>query len=129
MRLEVIWVESSLDSSASHISEPCSSDDESSTSNHEHLLARCDISERLQKCGLGPGGIINKGIDDEVGRKIVLNMMDAYMKDDEYNVVHAFNKEPETFDFDDFLARQNEKWQRVEGGGGDSPGTSSSKRV
>jgi len=74
--------------------------------------------------GLVRAEIINKGIDDEVGRKIVLNMMDAYMKEDEYKVVHAFNKEPETFDFDDFLARQNEKWRRV--GGRDVPGTSSS---
>jgi ATP synthase mitochondrial F1 complex assembly factor 1 len=63
--------------------------------------------------GLVRAEIINKGIHDDVGRKIVLNMMDAYMRDDEYKVVHAFNKEPETFDLDDFLARQNEKWRRL----------------
>lgn len=55
--------------------------------------------------------ILNNGIADDEGLKIVQNMLDGYTNDDEYMVVNAFNKKPETFDLDDFIARQNEKWR------------------
>ena len=55
--------------------------------------------------------ILNKGIADDEGRKIVQSLLDAYTNDDEYMVVNAFNKKPETFDLDDLIARQNEKWR------------------
>ena len=39
----------------------------------------------------------------------------GYVRDDEYMSVYGFNKKPETFDLDDFIARQNEKWKNDEG--------------
>lgn len=53
----------------------------------------------------------NKGIEDDEGLKLVQNMLDSYMHDDEYISVYAFNKKPETFDIDDYIAQQNEKWK------------------
>ena len=55
--------------------------------------------------------ILNKGIEDDEGLKVVQNMVDVYIQDEEYLAVKAFNKKPDTFDFDDFIARQNEKWK------------------
>ena len=58
--------------------------------------------------------ILNRGIQEDEGYKLVQNMLDVYVHDDEYMVVNAFNKKPDTFDLDDFIARQNEKWRRGE---------------
>jgi hypothetical protein len=58
--------------------------------------------------------ILNRGIQDDEGYKIVQNMLDGYVRDDEYMAVYGFNKKPETFDLDDFIARQNQKWQTEE---------------
>ena len=55
--------------------------------------------------------ILNKGIEDAEGLKIVQNMLDNYAREDEYMDVYAFNKKPETFNLDDFISQKNEKWQ------------------
>jgi ATP synthase F1 complex assembly factor 1 len=55
--------------------------------------------------------ILNRGIEEDEGLKIVQNMLDVYVHDDEYMTAYAFNKKPDTFDMDDFIARQNEKWR------------------
>jgi hypothetical protein len=55
--------------------------------------------------------ILNRGIEDGEGLTIVQNMIDGYTNDDEFMVVSSFNKKPETFDLDDFIARQNVKWR------------------
>jgi ATP synthase mitochondrial F1 complex assembly factor 1 len=55
--------------------------------------------------------ILNIGIDDSEGLMIVKNMIDHYVDDDEYTIVKAFNKNPDSFDIDDFIGRQNEKWR------------------
>ena len=55
--------------------------------------------------------VLNKGIEDEEGLKIVQNMLDGYVNVEEYMVVNAFNQKPETFDLDDFISRQKEKWR------------------
>jgi hypothetical protein len=54
--------------------------------------------------------ILNRGIDDAEGLKVVKSMLDHYIDDDEYMLVKAFNSKPETFDIDDFIAQQNTKW-------------------
>lgn len=59
--------------------------------------------------------ILNKGIEDDEGLKIVQNMLDGYVNDDEYMIVYAFNKKPDTFDVDDFISRQGEKWRETTG--------------
>lgn len=61
-------------------------------------LVRCDI--------------VNKGIHDSEGRKIVENIIASYKSDVEFATVENFNKRPDAFDVDDFIARQNEKWQK-----------------
>ena len=53
--------------------------------------------------------ILNKGINDEEGLKVVSRMLDHYVKDDEYVAVKAFNSKPDTCDIDDFIAQQNSK--------------------
>lgn len=63
--------------------------------------------------------ILNKGIADDEGLKIVKDMLDKYAVEDEYMDVYAFNKKPETFDFDGFISQQNQKWkadQQTSGG-------------
>eukprot|EP00539_Tryblionella_compressa_P006912 CAMPEP_0178763672 /NCGR_PEP_ID=MMETSP0744-20121128/17317_1 /TAXON_ID=913974 /ORGANISM="Nitzschia punctata, Strain CCMP561" /LENGTH=207 /DNA_ID=CAMNT_0020418665 /DNA_START=50 /DNA_END=670 /DNA_ORIENTATION=- len=54
--------------------------------------------------------ILNRGIDDAEGLKVVKSMLDHYLDDDEYISVKAFNAKPETFDIDDFVSQQNSKW-------------------
>jgi len=61
-------------------------------------LVRCDI--------------LNKGIHDSEGRKIVENVVESYKSEVEYATVRTFNQRPDSFDIDDFIARQNEKWQK-----------------
>jgi hypothetical protein len=56
--------------------------------------------------------ILNKGIEDDEGLKIVQNMLDVYTTDDDYIGVKTFNRKPENFDFDDYISQQNEKWKR-----------------
>lgn len=55
--------------------------------------------------------VLNVGIDDSEGLTIVKKMIDHYVDDDEFVVVKAFNKKPESFDIDDFIGRQNAKWK------------------
>lgn len=60
-------------------------------------LVRCDI--------------INKGIHDSEGRKVVENILDSYKTEAGFVSVENFNQRPNSFDVDDFIARQNEKWK------------------
>jgi hypothetical protein len=68
---------------------------------HNLSLIRCDI--------------INKGIEENEGRKVMEYMLDAYRVEDEFDLVKTFNKEPEKFDFDDFISRMNRKWKDSSG--------------
>lgn len=56
--------------------------------------------------------VVNKGIEDQEAYKVVQNMLDGYVRDEEYIQVYGFNKKPDTFAFDDFIAQQNEKWKK-----------------
>lgn len=56
--------------------------------------------------------ILNRGINDEEGMKVVRAMLDHYANDEEYILVKAFNTKPEKFDIDDFIAQQNAKWKQ-----------------
>ena len=56
--------------------------------------------------------ILNRGLHDSEGRKIVENVMESYTCDVEYAAVQTFNKRPQSFDVDDFISRQNEKWRK-----------------
>jgi hypothetical protein len=72
---------------------------------HNLSLVRCDI--------------INKGIEDDEGRKVMQHLLEAYRTENEYDIVQTFNKEPNKFDFDDFISRMNKKWKET---GDDSEG-------
>lgn len=61
-------------------------------------LIRCDI--------------LNKGLHDSEGRKIVENVLESYTCDVEFATVKTFNQRPGSFDIDDFISRQNEKWRK-----------------
>mmetsp|Transcript_10208 Transcript_10208/g.21507 ORF Transcript_10208/g.21507 Transcript_10208/m.21507 type:complete len:226 (-) Transcript_10208:284-961(-) len=54
--------------------------------------------------------IMNNGIDEGEGLKVVKAMLDNYKNDDEYLNVRAFNTKPDSFDLDGFIAQQSEKW-------------------
>jgi hypothetical protein len=73
--------------------------------------------------------ILNKGIEDDEGLKIVKNMLDVYTRDDDYSGVKTFNKKPEHFDFDDYISQQNEKWKRGQSSSTSSPATSTTTIV
>ena len=64
--------------------------------------------------------ILNPGIDEGEGLKVVRSMLDNYKNDDEYLSVRSFNSKPESFDLDDFIAQQSRKWKT----GGDDDATS-----
>lgn len=66
---------------------------------HNLSLVRCDI--------------INKGIEDDEGRKVMQHLLEAYRTENEYDIVQTFNKEPNKFDFDDFISRMNKKWKET----------------
>eukprot|EP00545_Synedropsis_sp_CCMP1620_P007941 CAMPEP_0119015512 /NCGR_PEP_ID=MMETSP1176-20130426/11157_1 /TAXON_ID=265551 /ORGANISM="Synedropsis recta cf, Strain CCMP1620" /LENGTH=214 /DNA_ID=CAMNT_0006968811 /DNA_START=190 /DNA_END=834 /DNA_ORIENTATION=- len=55
--------------------------------------------------------VINNGVLDDEALKVVQGMLDAYRKDDEYENVRNFNKDPELFDIDDYISRQNQRWK------------------
>ena len=58
--------------------------------------------------------VLNRGIVDDEGLKVVQNMLDGYIRDDEYLSIDGFNNKPDTFDLDAFISRQKEKWQSEE---------------
>jgi len=64
---------------------------------HNLSLVRCDI--------------INKGIEESEGKKVMQNMLDAYRLEEDYTKVQDFNTKPEKFDVDDFISCMNQKWK------------------
>mmetsp|Transcript_23516 Transcript_23516/g.65269 ORF Transcript_23516/g.65269 Transcript_23516/m.65269 type:complete len:228 (+) Transcript_23516:151-834(+) len=55
--------------------------------------------------------ILNKGIDDGEGLKVVKSMLDNYKDDDEYVNVRVFNVNPNSFDLKDFIEQKSKKWE------------------
>jgi len=55
--------------------------------------------------------VINNAIEDGEALLAVGAMLDSYGKDEEFTNIHAFNKKPEAFDFDDYISRQNQRWK------------------
>ena len=64
---------------------------------HQVSLVRCDV--------------INKGIEESEGVKVMQNMLDAYRLDEDFTRVEEFNEKPNTFDVDDFISSMNQKWK------------------
>ena len=58
--------------------------------------------------------ILNRGIDEGEGLKVVNSMLSNYQNDDEYLSLRAFNSKPESFDLDDYIAQQSAKWKAGE---------------
>lgn len=54
--------------------------------------------------------ILNNGIDDGEGLKVVRSMLGNYKDDDEFLTVRAFNKQQDSFDIDDYISLQSAKW-------------------
>mmetsp|Transcript_52007 Transcript_52007/g.52994 ORF Transcript_52007/g.52994 Transcript_52007/m.52994 type:complete len:111 (+) Transcript_52007:544-876(+) len=63
-----------------------------------------------KKLTLVRADILNPGINDGEGLKVVKSMLDNYKDDDKFLVVKAFNKKPDSFDIDDYITQQNVKW-------------------
>ncbi len=67
-------------------------------SSHDLSLIRCDV--------------INKGIEDSEGWKVMDLLTDSYKIDENYDSwVKQFNSQPEKFDVDDYISRMNQKWK------------------
>jgi len=64
---------------------------------HDLSLVRCDI--------------INHGIEDDEGRKVMQHMLSAYEIEETYIQVKAFNQEPEKFDLDEYMSSMDKKWK------------------
>jgi len=54
--------------------------------------------------------IVNKGITDDDGMKVMTHMLDAYRDDDEFEKVKIFNSRPEDFNIENFISEMNQKW-------------------
>lgn len=54
--------------------------------------------------------ILNNGIDDGEGLKVVRSMLGNYKDDDEFLTVRAFNKQQDSFDIDNYISLQSAKW-------------------
>jgi len=67
--------------------------------------------------------VLNRGIDEAEGMKVVKAMLANYKNDDEYLSVRAFNTKPESFDLEDYIAQQSTKWNA----GNDESTTANSK--
>jgi hypothetical protein len=59
-------------------------------------LVRCDF--------------LNRGIEDQEGRKVVESILESYRRDDEFQGVMNFNTKPDSFDFDDLIKRMRKRW-------------------
>jgi ATP11 protein len=79
-----------------------------------------DYADPPKSLTLVRADILNRGINDEEGLKVVRAMLDHYVKDDEYALVKAFNVKPDSFDIDDFIAQQNAKWKQDAAAGASS---------
>eukprot|EP00554_Chaetoceros_debilis_P012036 CAMPEP_0194117630 /NCGR_PEP_ID=MMETSP0150-20130528/32151_1 /TAXON_ID=122233 /ORGANISM="Chaetoceros debilis, Strain MM31A-1" /LENGTH=211 /DNA_ID=CAMNT_0038808739 /DNA_START=112 /DNA_END=747 /DNA_ORIENTATION=+ len=64
---------------------------------HKVSLVRCDV--------------INKGIEESEGVRVMQNVLDAYRLDEDFTRVEEFNEKPTTFDVDDFISSMNQKWK------------------
>eukprot|EP00533_Pseudo-nitzschia_delicatissima_P006192 CAMPEP_0116099498 /NCGR_PEP_ID=MMETSP0327-20121206/11794_1 /TAXON_ID=44447 /ORGANISM="Pseudo-nitzschia delicatissima, Strain B596" /LENGTH=213 /DNA_ID=CAMNT_0003591367 /DNA_START=228 /DNA_END=869 /DNA_ORIENTATION=- len=55
--------------------------------------------------------ILNRGLDEGEGLKVVNSMLANYMNDDQYLNVRAFNSKPDSFDLETYVAQQSEQWK------------------
>jgi len=55
--------------------------------------------------------VISKGLEDIEGFKATENILQTYIKDEEFEKVKTFNHDPNNFDFDDYISCQNQKWK------------------
>lgn len=77
---------------------------------HDISLVRCDV--------------INKGIDESEGQKVMDLLLDSYKVEEDYSRwVKHFNEQPEKFDADDYISCMNQKWK----GSSESDGSVSSE--
>jgi len=56
------------------------------------------------------GEVVNQSISFYEGNKVINAMIDAYKNEAEYHHVEAFNKSPNKFDFETFIALRKAKW-------------------
>ena len=55
--------------------------------------------------------VLNRGIDEGEGLKVVNSMLANYKDDDRYLNVRAFNSMPDSFDLEAYIADQSEQWK------------------
>ena len=55
--------------------------------------------------------VMNRGLDEGEGLKVVNSMLANYMNDDQYLTVRAFNSKPDSFDLETYVAQQSEQWK------------------
>mmetsp|Transcript_22901 Transcript_22901/g.28862 ORF Transcript_22901/g.28862 Transcript_22901/m.28862 type:complete len:186 (-) Transcript_22901:156-713(-) len=65
---------------------------------HDMSLVRCDV--------------INKGIEESEGQKVMDLLLDSYKVDEDFSRwVKQFNEQPGDFDVDDYISCMNQKWK------------------
>lgn len=60
-------------------------------------LVRCDI--------------VNRGIEEDEGYYICKHLLDDYVDEEDFRTVHLFNKKPDAFDVDAFVAEKQRRWK------------------
>jgi len=73
-------------------------------------LLTCSVFNDFNDITLVRADVVNHGIDDEEGRKVVSFLLDSYANDEEFKTVENFNKAPEKFDIDFYVEKQRKKW-------------------
>lgn len=73
-------------------------------------LMTCSIFNDFDDITLVRADVLNPGIQEEEARNVVEFLLDSYGNDEEYRTVENFNKLPEKFDHDVFVAQQRNKW-------------------
>lgn len=64
---------------------------------HDIALLRCDV--------------INKGIEESEGRKVMDMLVATYKAKEDFEWVKQFNGDPASFDVDDYISCMNQKWK------------------
>lgn len=60
-------------------------------------LVRCDV--------------INRGIDEDEGLGICKSLLNDYADEEDFRIVHTFNKMPDAFDLDAFVREKERRWK------------------
>ena len=78
-------------------------------------LLTCSVFDDFDTITLVRTDVVNVGIQEDEGRKVVKSLLDSYENDKEFQMVKNFNEFPDMFDVDSYVESQRRKWENVNG--------------